>query len=117
MIKLLEEIHEDVLEIRIAGKISQEGYDIINPALKKMSEDYKSPKVYVEISDVDIPTLQMVWEEFQNSPDYNKLEKCAVVGSKEWKETFDMLYGNQINPKVKYFHIDEKAVARNWLNS
>ncbi|MDQ3192907.1 MAG: STAS/SEC14 domain-containing protein [Bacteroidota bacterium] len=117
MIKLLEDTLEDIMEIRIAGKINQEDYDIINPTLEKITQEYKHPKAYVEISDVDIPTLQMVWEEFQKTPDFKKLEKCAVIASKEWQETFDKLYGNQTNPKVKYFHIDEKARAKSWLKS
>lgn len=115
MIEILEKTKGNLLAIQVKGKLTKADYDIFNPILEKTIKDYKKPKLYCEIMELDMPTFKAIWEDIKNIPNYNKLEKCAVVGTKDWYEPMVKFFGKLISPEVRYFSIEQKDLANDWL--
>lgn len=117
MIKILDETKGELIAIEIKGKITKQDFNVFNPVLEKTIKNFDNPKIYMEIHEIDIPTFQAMWEDVKNIPTYNKLERLAVIGTKDWHETMAKLFGKLISPEVKYFDYDHKNDARQWLKS
>lgn len=115
MIKILEETKGDLIAIEVKGKLTQEDFNVFNPVLEKTIKDFEKPKVYIEIHELDPPSFQAIWADLSNIPNYNKLEKCAVVGTKDWYEPMTKFFGAMLSPEVKYFNYEQKADAMQWL--
>ena len=115
MITILEKTKEGLIGIQVKGKLTKADYDIFNPILEKTIKDYKKPKLYCEILELDMPTFQAIWEDIKIIPKYNKLERCAVVGTKDWYEPMVKFFGKMISPEVRYFNIDLSRKPRQMI--
>jgi hypothetical protein len=117
MIKLLSQTNQDVLACLVTGKVEEKDYEIFNPALEQTIRNYKSPKMYLEVQEMTGFDIKAAWEDFKNIPDYNKFEKVAVVGDKAWIKMVSKLFDPIIEPQAKYFDLEHKKEAMDWLKN
>jgi hypothetical protein len=117
MIKVLDNFQANVLAMHISGEIEGAEIEKLTPRLNKLIDENENPVVYAEVHDLDVPTARAVWKDLKNIPRYNKLDKCAVVGDKQWLEFVTRLSGALMKPQMKYFSFDEKQEALQWIKS
>jgi hypothetical protein len=117
MIEELSESRDNILALRISGKIKEDDYDVLNPAMEQLLKRTNHPKMFMEIGKFEGITANAIIEDLKNIPDYNKFEKIAVVGEKDWKETLTNIFDPMLNPEAKYFAPEEKQKAFEWLRN
>jgi hypothetical protein len=117
MLIKLEETQPGLMAIQIKGKVEAKDFELLEPLLEKAMTESDTPKAYVELVDFDSLSAGAVWADIKNIPDYNKFEKVAIVGDAKWKEFMANASKLIMKPTLKYFDIEEKASALEWVRS
>lgn len=115
MLEILEETKDDLVAIKVTGKLTKKDYEILNPVMEKTLKDHDKPKMYCEMHELEIPTAKAMWEEMKNLPHYNKFDKCALVSSAGWMSDMAKIADTTMAPDVKAYDITEKVLALQWL--
>jgi len=115
MIKLNEQ-DAALIEMEVAGEVSQEDYEAVIPQLDDAVKEHGSIRCLVHIHDLEgiepaavFKDLQWDWENRKN------VEKAAIVGEQSWLplagQAADVIYAGD----VKTFEPDAMDAARAWL--
>jgi hypothetical protein len=117
MIKKLDDTRENLLAVRISGKLEEADYQEIYTKVKPLVEKYDQPRLYFEIDDLEGVTPKAVYERIKDQKYFNKFHKVAIVGDKKWQEMMVDLFSSLMEPEGKFFETDKKSKALNWLRS
>ncbi len=117
MLIKLEETEPGLMAIQIKGKVEAKDFELLEPLLEKAMTESGTPKAYVEMVDFDSLSAGAVWADIKHIPDYNKFDKVAIVGDAKWKELMSNASKLIMKPKLKYFDVEERASALEWVRS
>lgn len=85
-------------------------------AVSEHLEKYKSAAWYIEVSEVKNTRHQTVENEMEfKIPKQDHLKKVALVGSIEWQEEFTKNLLPFSEAHIKYFHSEDKELAKSWI--
>ena len=115
IIRILETIDKSVLEVEIEGELTKEDYDRLEKAIEsKLSESGKM-NMLCRIIGLSGITAEAILSDFKLlAKYYDKIEKMAIVSTKEWAEWVAKL-GAVLPMEVIYFDADETDMAWQWL--
>lgn len=109
--------YENVLGFVINGKVKAKDYELINRKFEQQKQTHDKFHVYVEFSGFEDYTLGAFWEDFKTGINYYKhFHKVALLSHKSWLESATKV-GDFISPGInlKFFNLDEKVKALDWL--
>ncbi len=85
-------------------------------AVSEHLEKYKSAAWYIEVSEVKNTRHHIIKNEMQfKIPKQDHLKKVALVGSIEWQEEFTKNLLPFSEAHIKYFHSEDKELAKSWI--
>ena len=131
-----EEVHENVLEIRLHGKLNRSDYEQFVPESEKLMLKYGRIRLLMIMDAFHGWDAGALWDAVKwNSRHFSQIERLAVVGEKpiEVRNTsgaFDLGVSREVhwqkwmtnfsrpftNAEVRYFAHDELDTARAWIN-
>ncbi len=116
MFKLLDITKEDLIAIKVDGKIVKNDYDKITPLLEKTIRDFGKIKLYIQIDSIDGIEPSAFREDVKTYIKYfHEFKKIAVVGENEWQKIWTNLANPFVSGTIKYFAQEEIVEAINWI--
>lgn len=116
MLQILDFTQDNVLATRAVGTVTDEDYEKIEPVIQEIVNDGKKIRWYYELQNDESWEPGAIWEDLKvdlkHSSDY---EKVAVVGEKGWQEAITKAYSPFTKAEVKYFSLDDKEQAKDWI--
>ena len=106
------------LDLKAAGKLTHEDYEIINPLVDSAMEAIKDAKVKVlfDASELEGWELRAAWDDFKFGLKHgNEFEKIAIYGNQSWLEKTAKIASWFISGEVRYF--ENLGDAFDWLNN
>lgn len=102
--------------IKLTGKATKEDYLAITPYLEDKIANYGKIDLYWELDDFHGWDMGSLWEEVKfDFKHANHFRKVAVVGDAKWEEWLTNLAKPFTSAEVKYFELNQKEEAMNWL--
>lgn len=116
MFKILDISKENVIALKVTGKVNAEDYDRIIPLLDHMIQEYGTVRCLADVSTLEGVKPDAFWKDFWFSIKHaNKFEKVAVVGGGPLIEGFSKLSAPFTKAKVKTFDEKEIMAATEWI--
>ncbi len=117
MIHILETTKENLIAVKLEGKISKSDVEKIHALIHKILQSDNKVDFYFEMHNFQGYDLQGLWADIKvdtsHISDYGKM---AFVGEKNWQEwavkATDLFTGSE----VKYFDLENKEEAKKWVN-
>ena len=119
MIELIAVPADNVVGIRVAGKIEKADIERVMLAVEKKLASHAKLRIYVEIDRVQGISLEAFLKDLRfGLPHVRDFEKKAVVSDSKWLEIFVAL-GDKLFPsiEVRHFASTERAQALDWVQS
>jgi hypothetical protein len=112
-----EEVHNQVLEFDLHGKLSREDYEKFVPESEKLILKYGKIRVLMTMHDFHGCDAGAFWEDVKwSTRHYNHVERLAIVGEKTWQKWMAALCRPFTTAQVRYFTHDQLGSARAWIN-
>lgn len=116
MIQILKIKKENLIAAKMSGKITKEDVKKIHPLIHHIIDKGYKVDFYFELENLRSYELEGLWEDLKTDTahlsDYGKM---AFVGDKKWQEwaakATDLFTGSE----VKYFDLQEKEKAKEWI--
>ncbi len=116
MFKILNITKDNLIAIKIDGKIVKSDYEKITPLIEKTVEDYGKMRLYLLIDNIEGIEPAAFTEDVKTYIKYfNSFEKIAVVGENAWQRMWSELASPFVSGTVKYFKFPEMERARHWI--
>jgi SpoIIAA-like len=118
VIRVLEDLPEDVVGVEASGTVTDDDYEtVLIPAVRaKLETGEKVRFLYVIGEDFDGWTFGAVWEDAKlGGREFNAWEKVAVVTDKDWLEHMVNAFGWMIPGDVRVFELEDLDDAKEWV--
>jgi hypothetical protein len=108
---------DNVLWVKVNGKLSREEYADLVPSWEKMIAQYGKLRLLFQMEPGFTGWEPMAaWDDVKFSVSHqNELERVAMVGDTKWHEVFEKLGKLLVNSQVRYFDETQLAEAQAWL--
>ena len=117
MIQLINSKNENLIAVKLEGKISKEDVEQVHPLIHKILKTNNKVDFYFEMHDFHGYELQGLWADIKvdvsHLSDYGKM---AFIGEKEWQEWAAKATNFFTSSEVKYFDLKNKEQAKQWIN-
>lgn len=117
MFEQIETDNDNVIDIRVKGKITQEDYESLYPVMEDHKNKYGHIRLLVEMDEFQWPETMAMWEDIKVGFKYlNDIEKVALITETPWVEKISKRTGAVV-PKIEVesFEPHEREKALNWL--
>lgn len=116
MFTLLDITKEDLIAIKVDGRIEKNDYDRITPLIEKTVKDFGKIKLYIQIESIDGIEPSAFREDVKTYiKHFRDIKKIAVVGETTWQRMWSGLASSFVSGTIKYFPHAEIIEARNWI--
>ena len=105
------------LSLKIAGKLTHEDYEKINPMIDAALEGVKDPKIhaFIDASELEGWELMAAWDDFKLGLKHGgEFEKIAILGNNKWQEYTSKIASWFIAGQVEHFENADDAIL--WLH-
>ena len=105
-----------LMNLRIAGKLSHEDYEIMVPMLESAIEGIRHPhiNVLVDVTELEGWELRAAWDDlklgFRHGGEFDRI---AVVGNKEWMKLATTVASWFMTGRAEFF--EDRNNAMRWL--
>ncbi len=116
MIKIHQNTEEDILALKITGRLAKGDFDDLVPSLKKQISASSSPRIILMIKEFKgwRPTADF-WEDLELDGDYiGKFERIAVVADENWQQWGTRPVSPITNGALHIFPLSQEAHALYW---
>ena len=116
---LLNEKHtNNVLHVRVSGKLAREDYRQFVPEFERLFREHGKVRVLVEMVDFHGWKPGALWEDVKfDLRHFAHLERVAMVGDRKWEKAMSIFCKPFTTAKVRYFDHAEIGEARRWLEA
>ncbi len=118
MFEVLPQSSENVIAVRINGKLMHADYEQFVPKLESLIHQHGSLRCYCEIGNYQGVSLRAIWDELKFDVTHcNQIERCAVVGDSTWQKWMtNMSKVLFCKAQIRYFTEDKAHEAWDWVN-
>jgi hypothetical protein len=117
MFQYLKEHSEDLIAVKVTGKLEKADYDSLIPKMEEKIRRYGKVNLYWEMEDFEgwqpSGLLQDLQFDIKHANDYKKI---AMVGEKKWEKWMSNLMKPFTSAEIKYFDLTERRQAIEWVN-
>ncbi len=115
---IIQATQENLFEIRISGKLTEEDYEEFLPEIEALIEKQGKIRVLVELRDFEGWDAAALWEDIKfDAKHFNDIDRVAMVGEKAWHKGMAWFCKPFTTGKVRYFEPHEIGEARAWLTA
>ena len=116
MIEYRNNPNNNIVEISVAGKITEQDLDQVVSRLKADIEKHGKLRILEEIRSFDGIDPIALWKDVRFGFAYiNNFTHAAVVADAKWMRTFAEAVGSILSAEVKAFESSEMEAAQMWL--
>ena len=117
MIDLVGPEDGNVVTLRLNGKLLHDDYTRLVPKLEEILEKHGGIRCLIEMEDFGGFELRALWDETKFDAKHAKqIERCAVVGNKDWERWMTKLSGLLFTQaELRYFDAADREAAGEWI--
>ncbi len=117
MITIQENYNDDVLQLTVQGKLSEEDLSDLVPDLKKHIENTDHPHLLMLLDRFGgYESASAFMKDLKLDSQYiGKFDRIAVIGDKEWEKWAVQVLNPITSEDLKFFSLNEKDQAENWI--
>ena len=98
------------------NKLDAKDYENLIPVLTEHITAYQEVFWYIEMQNFEGWTVSAYWKGIElNLPNETHLKRVALVGSVKWQEEFTKNLLPFSEAHIKYFHSEDKELAKSWI--
>lgn len=116
MIHILETQKDNLIAVKLEGKISKNDVEKLHPLIHKITETGEKADFYFEMHEFHGYELKGLWADLKvdasHLSDYGKM---AIVGEKKWQEWAAKTMDFFTSSEVKYFELINNERAMAWV--
>lgn len=116
MIHFLDSEKDNLIAFKIEGKITKEDIQKVHPLIHKITNTGKKVDFYMNLNDFEGYETGGLWTDLKidaiHISDYGNM---AIVGDKKWHEWAAKATDLFTNSEVKYFDLEDKESAKQWI--
>ncbi len=115
-IEIEEKSWDNILTMRLSGKLTKEDYEQFVPEIERMIGAHDKVRILVELVDFHGWTVAAAWEDSKfGMRHFSDIERMAIVGDTAWEKGMALLLKPFTKAKVKYFDATQMAAAKTWI--
>jgi len=115
-IELEENSWENILTMRLSGKLTKEDYERLVPEIERMMMTHDKIRILVELDNFHGWTAAAAWEDTKfGMHHFSDIERIAIAGEAAWEKGIALLVKPFTKAKVKYFDASQMAAAKTWI--
>lgn len=115
-IEIEESSWENILTMRLSGKLTKEDYERFVPEIERMMKAHDKVRILVELDDFHGWSAAAAWEDTKfGMRHFSDIERMAIVGEEAWEKGMALLVKPFTKAKVKYFDATQMAAAKTWI--
>ena len=115
-IEIEEKSWENILTLRLSGRLTKEDYEQFVPEIERMIAVHDKVRILVELVDFHGWTAAAAWEDTKfGMRHFSDIERMAIVGDAAWEKGMALLLKPFTRAKVQYFDATQMAAAKTWL--
>ncbi|MDP0498598.1 MAG: STAS/SEC14 domain-containing protein [Verrucomicrobiota bacterium JB022] len=115
---LLPDSRDDLVALRLSGKLDAADYDSIKALLESRIAEQGKVRLYWEMVDFDGWTPQGLWADARLDVKHaNHFSKIAIVGTSDWEKWTTKLMKPFTSAEVKFFPLDQSTQALAWAKA
>jgi hypothetical protein len=108
----------NVLNVRVEGKLTNEAYEQLVPAVDKLIEEHGSLRILFAMHDFHGWSLGAMWEDMKfDLAHWKDIERLAIVGESKWESGMAVFCKPFTKAKIQYFDIANLDEAKAWIES
>lgn len=113
----MELTKDNVIAIKVSGKIEAEDYEKLTPVIEKTEREGKPVRLFLRLENMEgITGLAMLKDIAMYFKHARNMEKVAVVGEGEYNEdVWSKVAAPFVKGEVKYFPVEEQVLAEDWI--
>lgn len=112
----ITELPDDIVEVRLSGKLHKADYDTFEPSIEKHIDRAGKVSFLMIMEDFHGWDLGAVWEDtLFDVKHHADIARIAMVGDKKWEQWMAKVCRPFTSAKIKYFDISELDAAREWI--
>lgn len=116
MIEYRNNPNNNIVEISVAGKITEADFDRVIAQLKTDIEKHGKLRILEEVRSFDGIDPIVLWKDVRfGFAHINDFTHAAVVTDAKWMQTFAEAVGSVLSAQVKAFEASQIEAARMWL--
>src|SRR5262245_29012825 len=109
---------ENVLQVRLTGKLTREFYERFVPEVEQQIRQYGKLRILLELCDFQGWTAGALWEDVKFDFRHGKdIERLAIVGESKWQKDMAAFCKPFTSATVKYFEHSQVEAARQWIEA
>jgi hypothetical protein len=117
-IELVEDFADQLLTVKVSGKLSSDDYLILEPGVEKLIAQSGKIKILFIMHDFHGWDMGAVWEDIKFATKHcSDIERIAMVGESTWEKWMATICKPFTMSKVKYFDTNEQQQAIDWLTA
>ncbi len=110
------EAMDDLVEIRVSGKLTREIYEEFVPLLEERIREHGKLRVLFIMEDFHGWTAGALWDDIKfDVKHFRDIARVAIVGEKKWQHGMSVFCKPFTAAKLEYFPMPELERAREWL--
>ena len=118
MIQVLDIEKENLIAAKVNGKITKKDIEKIHPLIHNIIRKGHKVDFYFELKDFHGYDLKGFWADLKvDSAHLSDYGKMAFVGEKKWQEWAAQATDFFTGSEVKYFDLQYKEQAKNWIQN
>ena len=115
-IQLNEPRSGNFLAVHVSGILSQADYQQFVPEFERLAGQHRKLRVLFDMTGFHGWEAAAIWEEIKfDAKHLADIERCAMVGDKQWQHVMTVFCKPFTKAKVQYFDHTDIAGARQWL--
>lgn len=115
-IEIEENSWENILTMRLSGKLTKDDYEQLVPEIERMMKVHDKIRILVELDDFHGWSAAAAWEDTKfGMHHFSDIERMAIVGDTAWEKGMTLLVKPFTKAKVKYFDASQMAAAKTWI--
>jgi hypothetical protein len=107
---------DNLIELKIIGKLTTEDYALIVGELEKNINKFGKIRLLIELQDFHGWTAGAMWEDIKfDFKHFYDIEKIAVIGENRWEKGMTLFFKPFTRADVRYFARGRLAEALKWI--
>jgi hypothetical protein len=107
---------DDVVAVKISGKISKEDYERLSPMIEQKIEQHGDVKMFFEMDNVEEIDYSAIWEELKfDGKNSGRVSKVAIVGERAQENLLSKIKNMLTSGETKFFKREDRDAALKWV--
>ena len=115
-IQINEGVGGKFLTVYVSGKLVKEDYEHFVPEFERLVRQHGKLRVLFDMTGLHSLEAAAIWEEIKfDAKHLGDIERCAMVGDKQWQHVMTIFCKPFMKAKIQYFDHADLADAQRWL--